>query len=1037
MHQRLLLILCSILSFVSQAKLQAGFTFYSGFESLQAEYAAGDAKIQISDQLPLIDLVTFPTGKFGSGVQLAPNQWLRIALDQNVSFDQGSLSFWIQPHYTIPDYDRANRTAEQYLFAFNTRTGDCFELKIVNDKNSYLALTLGSNKSNRRTLRYPLTTPLNQSEWYPITVRWQRKSTLTIEAAGQAPQNYTDFSMPDIPEEMGHDLFIGSNADVLIFRRSLQSFDGIIDELKISSQMDQDMSQFPKITPESVPEKIPDLTWLTENAARQIIRIVPQQKSTFKKSPALVELDIKEVSTRSPAQRNQLIKTFRLIRYNDNGIPIPYDTKIETEEKYSHPFLATFDDLDRSKLTLRFNHAGLEPAWYGLYYDFDNESSQHSPMQIPMIGNGEKLRIGDKNSIGQFSAGISGGFDVADFDGDGDWDIWANSGTHFVRRGFDLNYGNFYYDGLAKNTGLPDLVDAPTRVISRNSLTGSISGNTTPCIGDLNGDGKLDVLYYGHSTHEWWELEMVHGKPEIVKIHKLNLTAAPSKREIKVTLYDYNKDGLLDIVTGFMRLNPVTNDPLKPEILHVILNIGSVREPKFDNENPLKINLPDNGDGEWQYSFIDLNNDGLDDILSAGFNTRFFTYLNTGSAKAPIYTNRKQLRTFDGHEIYTPQQLNYARVVDWDHDGDVDILFSGENTTMGLLENIAEPDGPAQFRQTTWIQQQQPVIDAGSLAIPALADIDSDGDLDIIAGNSNPHLYLFENHGDTERPFWGHRKRIEAAGNPIDLRPGPVGSLQSKHENDWGYNNPEVADWTGDGLLDIVAQGNRMDHILFKNIGTQRVPYFARGEQLMLDSEGANVPLPHGFPYIPTPGSLITVHRSRPAMVDWNGDGLMDYVALDSESQFRVYLRKQDEDGTLRLTLGHTLSLHGNHDRAIAIVRTPPEEWTRPGYAGRTVINVADWDGDGDYDIVLNNINARLYENVSGNVENAQFEDRGNLVQERLSAHNVAPELVDWDSDGLLDFFLGTEEGQIYFFSRAYIEHGNLPYSLYPEEHRH
>ncbi|MGZ0709160.1 FG-GAP-like repeat-containing protein [Coraliomargarita sp. W4R53] len=1036
MYKYILALTLSLASLALQTNLNASFTFYSGFESLEAEYAVGDANIQISDQLPLIDLVTFPEGKSGQGFQLAQNQWLRIALHQNLDFDQGSLSFWIQPNYTTPNYDSVNRAAEQYLFAFNTRTGDCFELKLVNTENSYLALTVGSEKSNRQTFRYPLNEPLKQHEWHSVTVRWQRDSKLSITAAGQPPVNYTSFAMPDIPEKMGHDLFIGSNADVLVLRRSLQSFDGVIDELKISNTMDQDMSKVPSIPQEVALAETPNLKWLTKNDTRQIIRIEAQKQNTFKKSPALIELEISGASAHSLSERNKLIKTLRLIRYDEDGVPQPYDSEVESEDQYNHPFVAEFDDMNRDKLTLRFSHYGSDAAWYGVYYDFESELSDSSPIQIPMVGNGEKLRIGDKNSIGQFSAGISGGFDIADFDGDGDWDIWANSGTHSVRRGFDLNYGNFYYDGLVVDTGISDLVDAPTRVISRNSVTGSISGNTTPCIGDLNGDGKLDVLYYGHSTYEWWELQMLHGKPEITKIHKLNLTGPPTKREVKVTLYDYNKDGLLDIVTGFMRINPVTNDPPKPDILHVILNVGTAKEPKFDNQNPIELNLPGNGDGEWQYSFIDLNNDGLDDIVSAGFNTRFFTYINVGTADKPSYTDRKQFLTFDGHAIYTPQQLNYARVIDWDHDGDLDIIFSGENTTMGLLENIAEPNGPAQFRQTIWLQQRKPVIDAGSLSIPALADIDDDGDLDIIAGNSNPHLYLFENHGDSEHPFWGHRKRIEAGGNPIDLRPGPVGSLQSKHENDWGYNNPEVADWTGNGLLDIVAQGNRMDHILFKNTGTKKVPHFARGELMMLDAEGADVPLPRAFPYTPTPGSLITVHRSRPAMVDWNGDGLMDYVALDSESQFRVYLRKKNEDGSLRLTLGHTLTLNGNHDRAIAIVRTPPEEWTRPGYAGRTVINVVDWDNDGDYDIILNNINGRLYENVSGNVKNAHFEDRGNLVDERLSAHNVAPELADWDGDGWLDLFLGTEEGHIYFFSRAYIEQGNLPYTVYPKQIR-
>lgn len=1024
-------------SLVASDERSANFTYYADFETLEAVVASGDPVIRISDQLPLIDWVTFPKGKSGRGFRLAQNQWLRVALAQNLSFGEGSLSLWFQPGYTTPDYDKKTRTPEQYLFSFNTRTGDRFELKLVNAPESYLALTVGSEKDNNRTFRYPLKTALKEGEWYPVVVRWKRDNILSIEAAGQPPQSYHGFFLPDIPEEMGFDLFIGSNSDVLIHRRSLQNFDGVIDELKIADRADQDMGLLPSISGKSKLPSPPNLPWLSGHDTRRLLRIEAPEDRSFTEYPVLVRFSIDGAEQLSLNDRNRLVRSMRLVRYDKNGTPLPYETSADGEQ-FFHPFQAALDDLHPEKITLRFPHSGSDAAWYGIYYDPDADEADAPPLPLhfPMVGNGDKLRLGDKNGVGILSAGISGAFDIADLDGDGDWDIWANNGTHFVRRGFDLNSGHFYYDGLARQTGNADLLDSPRKIIGGNSLTGPISGTTLPSFGDLNGDGRLDILYLGRGTQEWWEIKMIAGKPEITKIHELDLTAAPTQREIKTSLYDYNQDGLLDIVVGFMRIVPVTNDPPKPEILHIYLNVGTATAPKFDNKNPVEIDLPGNDAAEWQYSFIDLDNDGDDDLLSAGFNTRFYIYKNIGTAEKPRYAERRELLTFDLHEISNPQQLNYARVVDWDHDGDSDIVFVGENTAMGFLENIAEPGSPAKFRQTVWLQQRNPPLDAGSLAIPAVADIDHDGDLDIIAGNSNPHLYLFENLGDQRKPFWGHRHRIEAGGSPIDLRPGPSGSVQSRHESDWGYNNPDVADWDHDGLPDIIAQGNRMDHIFFKNIGTPAAPYFARGKLLQLDTQGAKLPQPAALPYEPAPGSLITVHRSRPAIVDWDGDGLMDYLALDAENQFRVFKREHGDDGETRLTLGHTLDVRGDHDRSIAIVRTPPEEWKRPGYAGRTVINAVDWDNDGDYDLILNNVNGRLYENVSGNVENARFEDRGNLVDERLSVHNAGPEAIDWDGDGRLDLFLGTEEGHIYYFSRAYIEEGNLPHTVHPEQTR-
>ena len=1011
---RLCLTLAALVPSISSDAAQP--SFYASFDSLTADFAQGGDSIRVSDQFPSLDLVTFPPGQSGAGLQLTPDQWCAVPLAGNLSFDEGALSNWFRADGSGP----TGKAAKEFLFDFDTRTGDAFGLYLTRGKSPALHLRAGNEKSAAKTFDFPLGAEWKSGDWHQAVVRWKRGESASIEVDGGPATEFDGVALPDIAESEGRDLFVGSNAAVRAGRGGLENFVGTLDELTISTDRGFDFSR------SAIPPKIalappPELPWVLEYGHRVLVHVRGVDDERFESFPVKAAIPVAGLEELGKADLRRLMDSIRLVRSDAAGEVLPFE--------------AAPDDAGGDEFEISFIHRGTADAWYAVYFDPADSGEGPLPRVHPMIGNASKVRIGEKGTIGNFSAGISGAFDVADFDGDGDWDILANSGTSYVRRGMELNYGIFFYDGLAKDTGIADLVASPRRVASRNVLTGPIAGKILPSLGDINGDGSLDVVYLGDETHEWWELDLSGAKPEVTAMHELPLLAAPPDNEVKTTVYDYDKDGLLDLVVGFLRVNPVAPGEPRPEIIEVYRNVGTATEPLFDNRDPIRVDLPDHDKGEWHYAFIDLDADGDDDLVSSNFLTRFFTYTNTGTASNPVYTDRRELLSFDGHEIENPQPLNYVRAIDWDHDGDADLLFTGENTRLGLLENIAAPGAPAEFRQPTWIQQEDAVVDVGSIAIPVVVDLDHDGDLDIVSGSANANLHFVENVGNSERAVWSRPTELRAGGTPIDLRPGPEGSVQFELENDWGYNNPEVGDWDGDGRLDLVAQGNRMEHVFFKNIGSSAMPWFARGELLRLNADPPP-PLPPGIRFDPQPGTLVTAHRSRPAMVDWDGDGLMDYVALDSESIPRVYLRKRNAAGELELTMGYPLELTGDHDGAIAIVRQTAEEWTRPGYAGRTVINAADWDGDGDTDLVLNNINGRLYENVTGNVPGARFEDRGNLAPDRLSAHNCGPEIVDWDGDGLLDMFVGTEEGQIYFFSRAYIEHGNLTAIVYPEETR-
>ena len=101
---------------------------------------------------------------------------------------------------------------------------------------------------------------------------------------------------------------------------------------------------------------------------------------------------------------------------------------------------------------------------------------------------------------------------------------------------------------------------------------------------------------------------------------------------------------------------------------------------------------------------------------------------------------------------------------------------------------------------------------------------------------------------------------------------------------------------------------------------------------------------------------------------------------------------------------------------------------------GRSVTQIVDWNGDGRPDLLMDNINARLFLNSSDTPARAVMTDCGDLAPQRLANHNTAPYAADLDGDGIPDLIVGTENGWIYGYLRAYLEKDMPVVSVGPVE---
>jgi hypothetical protein len=369
-----------------------------------------------------------------------------------------------------------------------------------------------------------------------------------------------------------------------------------------------------------------------------------------------------------------------------------------------------------------------------------------------------------------------------------------------------------------------------------------------------------------------------------------------------------------------------------------------------------------------------------------------------------------------------------------------------------------------------------------------LADVDGDGMQDLVCGiedwshygwddayderglwqNGPLHGYVFVFAGTGGGRFASAPTQLTAAGRPIDV---------------FGCPSPNFADFDGDGDLDLLC-GSFLDRFTyFRNVGTRAAPEYAVGVELRGD-DGA--PL------------AMELEMIVPVAFDWNRDGHVDLIVGDEDGRvalvahtgrvgadgtpvFRapVYFSQEadtlkcgalatpvgidwDGDGDDDILSGNTagfiewfenlggrgvagprwaaprrLEVDGRPFRVMAgingSIQGPAEaKW------GYTTFSVADWNGDGLPDIVLNSI--------LGDV--VWLENVGTRQQPRLAAPRpvevawngppprlgwgwrrpagaalltqwrTTPVVHDFNGDGLADLMVLDHEGYPAFFER-------------------
>ncbi len=493
-------------------------------------------------------------------------------------------------------------------------------------------------------------------------------------------------------------------------------------------------------------------------------------------------------------------------------------------------------------------------------------------------------------------------------------------------------------------------------------------------------------------------------------------------------LIDFEQDGDLDILVGvddwgdygwdnaFDQSGNWTNGPL-----HGFVYLVENREGSYVNKGPLEAN----GEvidvyGAPTPNMDDFDGDGDLDLITGEFLDRLTWFENIGTREKPAFAQGRFLSNVSG-TIKMGLQMIIPVSVDWDGDGDIDLVAGDEDGRVAFIENTGKVDKKMPvFQDPVYFRQKADNLKFGALATPFSVDWDDDGDEDIISGNTAGHLAFIENLDGGYPPTWAPPVLLESDGEVIRIQAGENGSIQGPAEAKWGYTTLSVADWDGDGMKDVVVNSIWGKVIWYKNIGARGNPRLGAGQPVQIAWEG-EAPKPAWTWWKPDSGTLATQWRTTPFAIDWNEDEMTDLLMLDHEG-YLSFFERFERDGALLLNPGkrifYGMDGSGYTGRQIVTEDSPGVLQLNSGLygkSGRRKFTIVDWDLDGDLDFLVNSDNISLLENTGVKDGLVQLENKGVLAARKLAGHTTSPTTVDWNKNGVPDLLVGGEDGHFYY----------------------